>query len=152
MIHQRNIYNNLSPGRKEYVQTFLLVVLYAAGFYGLQFFLYSAGMVQGIPNETNLTAWDAHFYKFIVDNGYKSPLEPAHMAFFPLFPFIWKLSHVGVWGICVVNIVLFAIGFSVLSGLFKLNSQNKILWLSIPAIYFTFIPYTEALFFLLLLL
>ncbi len=33
--------------------------------------------------------------------------------------------------------------------IFKLNTRDKLLWLSAPAVYFAFIPYTEALFFLL---
>jgi hypothetical protein len=54
-----------------------------------------------------------------------------------------------VWGISILNVLFFATGFSLLCSFYKLTVQNKILWLTMPTIFFAFIPYSEALFFLL---
>ncbi|HMG67284.1 MAG TPA: hypothetical protein VK588_06340, partial [Chitinophagaceae bacterium] len=48
------------------------------------------------------------------------------------------------------NYVFFAIGFSVLARMYKLSTVEKLLWLSFPTVYMMSIPYTEALFFLLM--
>ena len=141
---------NISPERKAFINTFLLVILYAAGFFALQYFLYAISIVPIHPTSKNLVMWDGGYYKTLAETWYnfKGGDEP-NMAFFPLFPLIWKLLHLNVAGACILNILFFATGFSILCNLYQPSTRDKILWLSIPAVYFTFIPYTEALFFML---
>jgi hypothetical protein len=137
--------------RKEFFSTFLTVVFYAIGFYCLQFFLYSVTMVQDYPTEHNLKFWDAAYYESISKYGYVNPRDPMALsyAFFPLFPLVWKVSHLGVWGISALNILFLATGFGLLCTMHRISLQNKLLWLSLPAVFFAFIPYTEALYFML---
>ncbi len=97
------------------MSTFLLVILYAGCFYAFQYFLYATLMVPAIPNETNLISWDAGYYRDIANTGYDvHDGNLSRLAFFPLFPLVWEIAHVGVWGIVVINILFFATGFSIL--------------------------------------
>ena len=134
----------------DFLFTFLLVLAYGALFYGVQFFLFESAMLRFLPSEEGISVWDVGFYKSVATGGYQySPDHPSNIAFFILFPLVWRISHLGIMGICLLNILFFATGFSILTRIYKINTQNKILWLTSPAVYFTFIPYSEALFFML---
>ncbi|MES2704376.1 MAG: hypothetical protein V4649_17175 [Bacteroidota bacterium] len=135
--------------RKELLHSFLLAAGYAAVFYCLQFFLHKAGMVGAVPDAENLLHWDGGWYKSVAERGYEFHKEASTSGFFILFPAIWKLTHASVWGICIINILFFSAGFSILCRLFSLRPGTQLLWLSVPTVYFAFVPYTEALFFLL---
>jgi hypothetical protein len=97
----------------------------------------------GILNETNFLNWDAAHYANIRSNGYSGFL----VAFFPLFPWLWKLSHLSAWGIAVFNGTLFLFSFAALLSYFRLSLKEHLLLQSIPSLVFMCIPYTEALFF-----
>jgi hypothetical protein len=134
---------------KTFLQTFLLVVIYAFAFYALQVFLNTSAIVPVMPDVKNICGYDSNWYKSIAEQGYVYSPYGNNTAFYFLFSLIWKFSHLGTWGICVLNVFLFATGFSVLCSFFELSLTDKLLWLSVPCMYFCFIPYTEALFFLL---
>lgn len=135
--------------RKEFWNTFLLALTYAIVFYGVQLFFFKSSLVANMPDENNY-GWDVGWYRSVVLNGYLYLKDDAsNIAFFILFPLIWKITHLSTFGISLLNIVFFSAGFSILCGFFKINVQQKILWLTIPTVYFAFIPYSEALFFLL---
>ena len=133
----------------DFAKTFVLVLLYVTGFAGLHFFLNYAGISVVIPTEANLCRWDAGFYREIAEQGYHTGAGQNNSGFFFLFPLLWYLFQLNVWGVCLMNILFFAIGFSLLSGLYKLSMADKLIWLSVPTVYFIFVPYSEALFFLL---
>jgi len=136
--------------KKDILNTFLLVIVYACAFYCIQFFLFKAALVANFPTSENLVHWDAGWYKTIADDGYVfSNSGQSNSGFFMLFPIVWKITHLGVWGISFLNIIFFAIGFSLITNLFELSIADKLLWLSIPTVIFVFIPYSEALFFFL---
>jgi hypothetical protein len=136
--------------RTESFYTFLLVIVYAGIFYGLQFLLHAINVANLIPTEQNLNSWDATWYRAIATEGYKfNPAAQSNTGFYFLFPALLKITHIGVWGSCILNVFLFAIGFSFLTALFRLSVTDKLLWLSVPTVFFTFVPYSEALFFLL---
>ena len=139
----------IQAAKKGFLPTFLLVVLYVAAFYGFQVFLHTMGAVANTPNEVNLGLWDAGWYRSIAEQGYKYTPGGNNTAFFFLFSVVWQVSHLGVWGISIFNTLLFAAGFSIVTGFFNLSVADKLLWLSVPSVYFCFIPYTESLFFLL---
>ena len=139
----------LNPARKAFLNTFLLVIVYAAAVYGIQYFLLKALIIKSAPMESNL-CWDVGWYKSIADNGYQYiPGQANNLALYFFFPLIWRISHLGIMGMACLNVVFFAIGFSVLCSLYDINTRNKILWLTVPTIYLAFIPYSEALFFML---
>lgn len=136
--------------KKDALQTFGLVLLYALCFYLLQLFLHKNGFVATLPSANSIAHWDVLWYNDWVKEGYKyNPDHPNNLAFFFLFPLIWKLTHLSYIGISILNIVFFGIGFGIISSLLKVSLTDKLIWLSIPSIYFAFIPYSEALFFLL---
>lgn len=136
--------------RKEALHTFLLVLLYGLLFHTFQFFMHQRDMVSTLPNDTNLLFWDAGWYHSIAEKGYEySEINQSNTGFYILFPAIWKLTHLGAWGMSVLNILLFAAGAGIMSCIFRLSMSDKILWLTIPSFYFCFIPYSEGIFFLL---
>jgi hypothetical protein len=138
--------------RKDFITGFFLVIFYVLGFYGLQFFLYNMGMDVKIPTDKNLYAWDVGFYQSIAYGGYVFKDSGCNSGFFFLFPLLWHILHLGIWGVCIMNVLLFATGFSLLTSFLKLGIQDKLVWLTVPAFYFVFIPYSEALFFFLAVL
>ncbi|MFC5269085.1 hypothetical protein ACFPIB_00600 [Adhaeribacter terreus] len=95
--------------------------------------------------ETELLNWDAEHYHAISKKGYFG----INVAFFPLLPAIWRLSGFNAYGITLFNILIFYAGFVWLAGLLSLKKREVLLALSIPGFMFFYVPYTEALFFLL---
>ena len=99
----------------------------------------------GILDEVNFIVWDASNYNFIKENGY----EGNKVAFFPLFPLLWKFLSLGPYGIVLINASLFFIGFYLLIKNLSIKAPKEILLLlSIPSFIFFFLPYSEAIFFL----
>ena len=101
-----------------------------------------------ITNE-NVLNWDGVHYHFIKENGYSADGE-WRFAFFPLFPYIWKMSGLSPSNVIFLNFFLFLCGFLLLAWLFKLKWKSIILILSLPMFAVFLIPYTEATFFLML--
>lgn len=93
--------------------------------------------------EDRLINWDAGQYYRIVYKGYNDYL----VAFFPLFPFMWKLLGCGVYGIVFFNAILFTLSASMLATVFGFSTKEFLLMLSFPSLIFMFLPYTEAVFF-----
>src|SRR5690606_31502392 len=88
--------------------------------------------------------WDAEHYHWIRNKGY----EGFRVAFFPLFPFIWKLIPIGAIGVSVLNGCVFLVSFYFLIRQLGSSWKEVIVYLSIPGCIFFFLPYSEALFFL----
>jgi len=102
-----------------------------------------------------LDNWDARHYRTIRDNGYLSPDDGFLYlyAFFPLFPYIWKLTGLDAFGIIIVNFLMFSLSLMVLFSLYYNlgdgSSIKKYLMLfCIPLLVVFFMPYTEATFFI----
>lgn len=136
---------NIKP---TYTSTFFTALCYGIGLYTIQIFLYKCGMLPFFPERSSLTNWDSIFYYSIAHEGYSYNNWVSNTGFCPMFPWIWQLSHLGIYGICLLNIGFFALGFSLLCRLLNLTTTEQWLWLSTPSLYFAFIPYPEALFFL----
>jgi len=140
---------------KSIINTFLLVIVYASAFYMLQIFLFKIGMLSVLPDEHNIAVFDANWYYSIKHEGYKYGSGGSNSGFYILLPWVWELLHVGSWGMSIANIIFFASGFTILCSLLdsignsKITTIDKILWLSIPTVFYAFIPYAEALYFLL---
>ena len=104
--------------------------------------------------ENSLNTWDASYYDYIRQNGYRITEERARAeshayAFFPLFPLIWKFSGFNFRMISILNFVFFSIGLLILYRLFlrENSSNNKILLLIaflFPSTVVFHIPYSEA--------
>lgn len=138
-----------SPTRLFQYRTLLLCLAYAAFFHCVNFFLYRTGIVTHYPSTENLMRWDASWYNAVAHSGYEFHSFASTSGFFYLFPAIWKLTHLGAFGMAMLNIVFFSTGFTILAGMYRISLTDKLVWLSFPTVYFCFVPYTEALFFLL---
>ncbi len=106
-------------------------------------FLVNKFFMPGILASANFLNWDAEHYSWIKDNGY----EGFRVAFFPLFPFFWKLLNVSPPLISIINASIFFISFYILAKQFKPSVPELILLLSIPGCMFFYLPYTESIFF-----
>lgn len=104
----------------------------------------------------SLLHWDADMYYVIMQHLY----DPActwvgHFALFPLFPLLWRVTHLSPIGICILNFVLFAVGLLLLLKVFQQNYHTTtrhlivtcMLLLCMPYMVIFLIPYSEALFF-----
>ena len=96
-----------------------------------------------ILSASNFLNWDAKHYHWIASKGY----EGFRVAFFPLFPLIWRFLTVGATGIVIFNSLLFLISFYFLIKSLQLKRFEIVLYLSIPSFIFFYLPYSESVFF-----
>ena len=101
-----------------------------------------------ISNE-NLIHWDAVHYHLISKKGYDAD-RVYLFAFFPLFPFLWKLTMLSPLGISILNYLLFSISVFLLCQQLKIgkNIWFLLFLINMPFVAPFIIPYTESLFFL----
>lgn len=105
-----------------------------------------------IENEQMLQ-WDADIYRLMSQHLYDPEyVWPGYVAFFPLFPMVWRLTGLSPIGICLLNFVLFVAGLLVLIAATNKAADNVqqrfAVLLSMPFLVIFLIPYSEALFFL----
>lgn len=114
---------------------------------GLSFLYYQTHSLW--PDQASLTYWDAGWYHSIVQNGYQyNPTAANNTAFFPLFPYVWKILHVDAVGISAFNALMFIISSWLLFRSFPTHWRYKLLYLSFTLIVFYTTPMSESLFFL----
>lgn len=94
--------------------------------------------------EMTLLHFDAIHYRGIMQEGYANESS----AFFPLFPMIWKYSGLGPVGISGFNGILFIFSALLLFKEFGTSFRSAIIFISLPSIFFLFVPYSESVFFL----
>lgn len=105
------------------------------------------GYVSEFPTSESLVSFDSHFYRSIFQDGYHyDPTVPCSVGFFPFFSFVWW----GVGGsplvISIFNVLFFTIS---LRYLLKdgANDLLTLVLLSFPSMFFIYVAYSEALFF-----
>ena len=101
--------------------------------------LYSSGWDSVLSFD--FLVWDAKVVYRVVQEGY----DYYSVAFYPLFPWVWKLLSVGPVFISVVNGILFIGVISVIGMRNKMSRTSFLLHLSWPSLLFMFLPYSEAL-------
>lgn len=87
--------------------------------------------------------WDATHYYSIKNGDYTD----FRLAFFPLFPMLWKILHLGIYGVVLLNSIIYFLAFYFLIKSLDLNRSETVLYLSIPSAIFFFLPYSESIFF-----
>lgn len=101
------------------------------------------------PFPTSLVRWDAMWYNAIRAHGYSfTPNVMSSTGFFPLFPLLWRLSHLGPIGISFLNLGITAGALFLLQRRLHLRRSVVLLFAAFPSSLFLYLPYTEALFFL----
>ncbi len=103
-------------------------------------------------NNATLNHWDAVLYKEVRDHAYETGTGFAKekLAFYPLFPLIWRLSHADSECIVFCNYVLFILGLILLSMLLNGLTSGSLVYLLIgilvPTAATYYLPYAESLF------
>ena len=108
-----------------------------------------------IINE-NFLQWDASIYNCIKENNYTSEeacYGKVRAAFFPLFPFLWKITAASPILISILNYLMFILSISLLviyllPNNIYLRSTTFILFITLPTTVIYMIPYSESLFML----
>src|ERR1017187_112782 len=110
------------------------------------------GLISGhslIPLPESLLRYDALNYADINNKGYSyNESIGSNVAFFPGFPYLWRFTGLGIYGISILNLILFLSGFYLLCRQFAQNKTEILIYLSLAPIFFMYVPYSEALFFL----
>jgi hypothetical protein len=101
------------------------------------------------PNSVSLLNWDAMWYYRIKEVGYYyTEGQTGPLAFFPLFPYFWKVTFLEQFGISALNFIIFCSSFYAIARYLSLNLLQSLLFLSTPSSFFFWLPYSESLFFL----
>ncbi len=129
---------------RRFVLNLLLSASYFVGIFTVFALVIRFCGTENPVSRNSFLVWDTIHYYDIVKNGY----NPASTAFFPLFPFFWKITGLGGIGIAVLNGIIFILSVSYLATVLNLPSKIYLLLLTFPSIFFCFIPYSESLFFL----
>jgi len=117
----------------------LYILIFILALVAIQQFWFS-----NLFDKANFLNWDAEHYYFIKEKGY----EGFRVAFFPMFPLIWRYLSVGIHGIVVINALIFLLSFCFLVKNLEINRIEEIvLYLSIPSFMFFYLPYSESFFF-----
>jgi hypothetical protein len=100
------------------------------------------------PFHTALVRWDAEWYNSIRAHGYfYSDLTMSSVAFFPLFPMVWRVTNLGPIGISLFNLALASASLYMLYRGLHLRPIVMLLFAAFPSSMFLYLPYTEAIFF-----
>jgi len=96
-----------------------------------------------------LNNWDIGWYASIAKYGYTfDPNGLSNVAFFPLFPWILKLLGEQQTLASLFNLLLFLTGVGVLFFVYKPAKYVIPLLLAIPSNFFLYVPYSESVFYL----
>jgi len=129
---------------KQYLKHLSLSLLFYL-ILAILFFIYLLNKNNfSLLNEVHFLRFDALLYEIIKNKSYH---ENWLCAFFPAFPFFWKLLNVSAIGISILNALIFIFSFSAIAQLFKMDWRRQLFFLSIPSLMFMFVPYTESLFY-----
>lgn len=105
--------------------------------------------IMQFPDDKKVHHWDAGWYYSIVKEGYQYQRDAqCNLAFFPLFPFVWKWTGLSNIGISILNCIFLIIGIIMLSEIFRFGAKEILYFVTTPSLMFCFVPYSEALFFL----
>lgn len=152
----KTVLDKLSKGSISIVQlkdlvlstTMKAILLHLTLFIFLFGTLLHFGIFTTVPNNQNLLNWDANWYYQIMSNGYQFiPDTQCNLAFFPLFPYFWKVLNLSPIGISILNTLIFFISFFFLVKNKSLTVLQLLFLMSIPSLIFMGVPYSESLFF-----
>ncbi|MCX6275197.1 MAG: hypothetical protein NTV09_08320 [Bacteroidetes bacterium] len=134
----------MQKGQENFTKSFLLLFAFYAACFAIFCVTANALIDASILSEKNFLNWDAMHYNTIHRDGYYTGM----VAFFPLFPYIWKLTQLGSIGIGLLNGFIYMLSFAWLAAVFNIHSRRLLLLASTPVLIFMFLPFSEAVFFL----
>ena len=95
-------------------------------------------------NEKNFVVFDPANYWIIKTQGYSG----VQVAFFPLFPLIWKWTFLNAYWISVFNLLIYLAAILLLIREYRFSGSEILLYLSIPSAIVYYLPFSESLFFI----
>lgn len=94
--------------------------------------------------------WDASWYDAIRTNGIQyDEYMQSTAGFFPVFPYLWKAIGVNAVGMSLINLLVGLTALAMLFRAFKVPLPVALVILSLPSMFFIYVPYTESMFLLL---
>ena len=106
--------------------------------------LASAKVPLDLVDPATYLRFDAVHYLRIAMHGYSG----SSQAFFPMFPALWRIIGVEVHNAMLLNGLLFCISTLVLASTLRSDWMTVLLWISLPSMFFCYLPYSEATFML----
>lgn len=101
------------------------------------------------PDAGKWCIWDCGWYNGMREHGYIYKAgQQNNLAFFPLFPLVWKTLGTGNIGMGMINYLIFACSAWVLIKQFDVSLRTTVVFLGVGLIPFFMVPYTESFFFL----
>lgn len=129
------------PGLLSKNQPLLAIITYLFLIAAALFSLHLADQVDLLSNSSFLH-WDANYYHLIASVGYQGEA----IAFFPLFPLLWRLTGFGAVSIALLNGFIYLFSFYALARVLTFNFRMALLGMVIPSALFYFLPFSEAIF------
>lgn len=110
--------------------------------------LHFSGVVHILPLGDNLLKWDATWYNSIRTNDYSYATNiQSNSGFYPLFPIVWRVLHVSALQMSVINGLLSLLALAMLSKAYEISPFQSLIFISLPSLFFLYVPYAESLFF-----
>jgi hypothetical protein len=125
--------------------SFYLLILYCVLIFCFNLLFFGV-----IRNEIQmLKQWDVGWYESILKEGYKFSADTGcNLAFFPMFPYIWKWTGFDYLGISVFNMAVYLVGLLLMQKYLTKDIKTTLLVASLPSMFFCYVPYSESIFFL----
>ncbi|MBE8714806.1 hypothetical protein [Sphingobacterium hungaricum] len=130
------------------LKSILTITIYIALAVAIYLILDAFGFIHTIPNNNNLINWDGKWYSSIVENGYVYIESMCNIAFFPLFPLIWKLTGFNPINISIFNFLIFLLSYLWILWGKNFSIISILFLLTLPSVIFFALPYSESIFFL----
>jgi len=127
--------------RTEYLKVVSAVVIYHVLLVAA-LILVSAKVSVDLSSASTYVHFDAAHYLRIAEGGYAG----SSQAFFPMFPWLWRLVGLGVPNAIMLNGLVYGACVITLASALKANWKTVLLWLSLPSVFFCYLPYSEATF------
>lgn len=133
----------LSLPSNSFFRNLLLILLFYSGIFLIIILIIFFFRQTVLLSESALLNWDAAHYYDLMQKGY----HDSNVAFFPLFPFVWKATHLSVSGMAILNGIIYCLSLAWLATEFNFQIRNLFIIASVPSLIFMFLPFSEASFY-----
>lgn len=107
-------------------------------------------MIKGIVPDFgwHLCQFDCGWYQSIINTGYIfDPSRQSNVAFFPLFPFVWKVLGLSFGWMAMVNAVVYIVALLYACQQMIVPVKSTLVFCCVGMITFLLVPYSESFFF-----
>jgi hypothetical protein len=119
---------------------------------GSVFFILLGAVIISISNqyrfEENLCWFDCVWYQSIINHGYSFHYnQQSNVAFFPLFPFVWKTLGLSFFSMALFNLICFISSLICACFVLKIPLKSTAIFCFSGMLTFFMVPYSESFFF-----